>query len=80
MVSGLTSSGFGKPLSNRTCLDLKRNGMPDCVMDPNCGVSFDWPVLAEACVLSPNGQQDEVGQKRLRADLVMLPPREPSFA
>jgi len=49
-------------------------------MDPNCGVSFDWPVLAEACVLSPNGQQDEGGQKRLRADLVMLPPREPSFA
>ena len=44
VVSGLTSSGFGKPLSDRDCLGLKRNGMLDCVMAPNCGGSFGWLV------------------------------------
>lgn len=80
VVSGPTSSGSGKPRSNRTCLGLKPNGMLDCVMVPNCGGAFGWLVLAEAYVLSPNGQRDEDGQKGQKADSVILPPRAPSFA
>src|SRR5690606_27648345 len=80
VVSGQTSSGSGTLLLNRTCLGLKRNGMLDCVMAPNCGGSVGWLGLAGACVLSPNGQRDEGGQKKLKAGSVILPPRAPSFA
>lgn len=80
VVSVPTSSGAAKPLSNRICLGFKRNGMLDCVMAPNCGGGFGWLALVVVSALSPNGQRDDDGQKRLKADSAMLLPRAPSLA